>query len=138
MMYKIKTDSFTLTADTKKDAFNLLLKLSGLKISDLSKYMEVSIEELQNAPQWAINYLKDIINAELIHLGYVIKDTKTTGLLYELNRLQKEAQKAITKGIIQGNQPVELNDDIVSESGYIKAGYITRMEDILKDFINPD
>ncbi len=138
MMYKIKTDSFTLTVDTKKDAFNLLLKLSGLKISDLSKYMEVSIEELQNAPQWAINYLKDIINAELIHLGYVIKDTKTTGLLYELNRLQKEAQKAITKGTIQGNQPVELNDDIVSESGYIKAGYITRMEDILKDFINPD
>ena len=137
-MYKIKTDSFTLTADTKKDAFNLLLKLSGLKISDLSKYMEVSIEELQNAPQWAINYLKDIINAELVHLGYVIKDTKTAGLLYELNRLQKEAQKAITKGTIQGNQPVELNDDIVSESGYIKAGYITRMEDILKDFINPD
>ena len=137
-MYKIKTDSFTLTADTKKDAFNLLLKLSGLKISDLSKYIEVSIEELQNAPQWAINYLKDIINAELVHLGYVIKDTKTAGLLYELNRLQKEAQKAITKGTIQGNQPVELNDDIVSESGYIKAGYITRMEDILKDFINPD
>jgi len=137
-MYKIKTDSFTLTADTKRDAFALLLKLSGLKISDLSKYMEVSTEELQNAPQWAINYLKDIINAELIHLGYVIKDTKTTGLLYELKRLQKEAQKAITNGTTQGNQPVELNDDIVSESGYIKAGYITRMEDILKDFINPD
>ena len=137
-MYKIKTDSFTLTADTKRDAFALLLKLSGLKISDLSKYMKVSTEELQNAPQWAINYLKDIINAELIHLGYVIKDTKTTGLLYELKRLQKEAQKAITNGTTQENQPVELNDDIVSESGYIKAGYITRMEDILKDFINPD
>ena len=137
-MYKIKTDSFTLTTDTKKDAFALLLKLSGLKIGDLSNYMEVSTEELQNAPQQAINYLKDIINAELIHLGYVIKDTKTAGLLYELKRLQKETQKAITNGTIQGNQPIELNDDIVSESGYIKAGYITRMEDILKDFINPD
>ena len=101
-MYKIKTDSFMIVADTKEEAFIDLLKLSGYDISSFSKYMEVTVEELEKAPQWAINSLKDLISLNLEYIGYIMKDSRTEGLLkpyldienlvkksYQIKRLQE-------------------------------------------------
>jgi len=135
MTYQIKTDSFTINANTKEEAFNYLLRLNGLNISSFSSYMNVSEDEAKKAPLWAINYLKDIANAEFIHLGYIMKDTKTSGLIVEYKKLQSQVQEAITNNTISGSQPIILNEDIISEAGSIKARYITHTEDILKDFL---
>lgn len=135
MAYKVQADSFEITSDTKEQALTLLLTLAGLDIDSFSSYMGKTIEEVQEAPQWAENYLKDVIDLNFVHLGYIMKDTKTAGLMGDYNSMEKFVQEHITNGTVTGSQPVKVNANIITEDGSIKASYLVHATDILKDFI---
>lgn len=131
-MYKIQAKSFEITTEKKEEAFSLLLKLSGLDIASFSSYMGKTVEEVQKAPQWAENYLKDTIDLNLIHLSFIIKDLKAQGLMTEYNDAVAEVKEHITNGTATGSQPVKIN--LIEESA-IKSSYLVHATEILKDFI---
>ena len=136
MAFKINTTGFTLTTETKEEAIQLLLKLLGQDIASFSLYMEVSVEEVEQAPQWAINYLKDLLDVELVHLGYVTKDLKALGLFVEYDDVELDIQEALTGGTLTGSKPITINKDaIVTEAGAIKAKYLVNAQNILEDFL---
>jgi len=144
MAFKIITTGFNITTETDKEALTILLKLIGQDIASFSSYMGVSVEEViltdddgvQTVALWAINYLKDLINAELIHLGYVTKDIKAQGLFVDYDNIVFSVNEAITSGAITGSQPLTINKDaIITEAGAIKAKFIVNAQYILEDFL---
>lgn len=132
MSYKIQAKSFEITTKTKEEAFGLLLRLSGLNIASFSSYMGKTVAEVQEAPQWAENYLKDTIDLNLINLSYIIKDIKAQGLMIEYNDIVAEVKEHVTNGTVAGSQPIKIN---LIEDGAIKSSIIVYATDILKDFI---
>lgn len=137
-MPKIQTDSFAVVADTNKEILDILLRLNGQDIATFSSYMNVTVSEVEKAPQWAINYLKDIINVELLHIGYVTKDLKALGLFVPYENIEAEVQEYINNTADAGSQPIVIQkDDIITEAGAIKAQYLVYAVDILKEFIKP-
>ena len=144
MAYKISTKSFTITAQTDKEALDILLKLLGHDIASFSSYMGATEQEViitdddgnETVAIWAINYLKDIINAELIHLGYQAKDIKAQGLFVEYDEIVSSVNKALTSGAITESQPLSINKDaIITEAGAIKAKFLVHAQSILEDFL---
>ena len=144
MAYKISTKSFTITAQTDKEALDILLKLLGHDIASFSSYMGATEQEViitdddgnETVAIWAINYLKDIINAELIHLGYQVKDIKAQGLFVEYDEIVSSVNKALTSGAITGSQTLSINKDaIITEAGAIKAKFLVHAQSILEDFL---
>ncbi len=134
-MYKIKKESFNIVTDTEKEAFNILLKIAGYTKKSFSEYMGIEVLEIDKPPKWAINYLVDVIDANLVHLGYVMKDTKITGLLGIYDGLVEDITKSLNKSELTKNQPITINKDIIREDGAIKAYFIVNIEYILKEFI---
>ncbi len=144
MAFKIITTGFNITTKTDKEALTILLKLLGHDIASFSSYMGVTEQEVilsdddgvETVALWAINYLKDLINAELIHLGYVIKDIKAQGLFVDYDNIVFSVTQAITNQTVTGSQPLTINKDaIISEAGSIKAKYLVNAESILNDFL---
>jgi hypothetical protein len=136
MAFKIDTKSFTLTTETKEEALMLLLKLLGRDIDSFSLYMGVSVEDVKKAPQWAINYLKDILEIEFVHLGYVTKDLKAFGLFFEYKNVANDVNNAFTASALTGSRPVVIKTmDIITEECAIKANYIANAVNILNDFL---
>ena len=143
MAYKISTQSFTITAQTDKEALDILLKLLGHDIASFSSYMGVTEQEVvitddgnERVAIWAIKYLKDIINAELIHLGYQAKDIKAQGLFVEYDEIIYSVNEAITSGAITESQPLSINKDaILTEAGAIKAKFLVNAQSVLEDFL---
>ena len=136
MAVKIDTKSFTLTTETKEEALMLLLKLLGRDIDSFSLYMGVSVEDVKKAPQWAINYLKDILEIEFVHLGYVTKDLKAFGLFFEYKNVANDVNNALTASALTGSRPVVIKTmDIITEECAIKANYIANAVNILNDFL---
>ncbi len=133
-MYQVTTESFTINAKDQVEAFNILLKLNNLTTSKFTLKMGVDASTLKKAPQWAITYLKDLADINLIHLGYVMKDTKTDGMLEITKRLEQEINKIKTDKSITAQNPIILNKDIVSEQGAIKVAYIANIERLLESF----
>ena len=133
---QIKTDSFIVNADTDAGAFDVLLKLTGYTKASFSAYMGINEAELQEPPKWALNYLKDLLDANYIHLGYVMKDTKIAGLIGTYENLEKEFNDLINAGTLTGNQPIIIDKAIITEAGPIKASYIVNAEQILKTLID--
>jgi hypothetical protein len=131
-MYKIQTKSLEITTETKKEAFTILLKLLGHDIASFSSYMGKTIEEVQEVPLWAENYLKDTIDLELAHLAYIIKDIKAQGLMNDYTDIVVEVKEHITNGVVKGSQPIKIN---LIEDGAIKSSLIVYATDILRDFI---
>ena len=130
-MYKINTPTFQVIAKTKQEAFDILLKVTGYTINSFSKYMGINHQVLKDVPQWAVNYLKDIINAELKHLGYFLKDTKTVGLKSAYDAAEKLVSDLISKGTIS-TQPIKIKPTIISESaGNIEIRFLINSQDIL-------
>jgi len=136
-MYKIQKDGFNIVTDTEKDAFDLLLKVHGYTKASFSEYMGIEVAELDadTVPTWALNYLIDLLNINLVHLGYIMKDTKVTGLLGIYDELIEDITEAFNKSEITGNQPITINKEIIREDGAIKAYFIVNTEYILKDFL---
>ena len=144
MAFKIKTKSFIITTETDKEALTILLRLLGLDIGSFGLYMGVSEEDIiltdddgvQTVALWAINYLKDLINAELIHLGYQATDIKAQGLFVDYDEIVFSVTQAITDGAVTGSQPITINKDaIITEAGAIKAKFLVNAQYILEDFL---
>ena len=144
MAFKINTTSFNITTETDIEALTILLRLLGLDIASFGLYMGVSEQDIiltddegvKTVALWAINYLKDIINAELIHLGYQAKDIKAQGLFVEYDEIVYSVNEAITSGAITESQPLNINKDaILTEAGAIKAKYLVNAQNILQDFL---
>ncbi len=144
MAYKISTTGFNITTETDKEALTIMLKLLGLNIASFGSYMGVSDEDIiivdsegvETVALWAINYLKDIINAELIHLGYQAKDIKAQGLFVEYDEIVFSVNEAITSGAIKESQPLSINKDaILTEAGAIKAKFLVNAQSVLEDFL---
>ncbi len=133
-MLIIERDSFTLNATDNKDALKNLLLINNTTKPKFAKKVGVDVSELNEAPDWAINYLADLANLNLIHLGYVMKDTKTDGMLEPINQINKQIEKIKLDKAITALNPIILNKDIVSEQGAIKVAYIANIERLLEDF----
>lgn len=134
-MYKIDEKSFTIVCETKEEAFIILLQLTGYTKESFSSYMAVQVEDLEEVPQWALNYLVDLINAELIHLGYIMKDNKVAGIMGEYNEIEKSIENLLNEGNTEGSQPLKINKSIITEDGSIKIKFLVNAENILKDFL---
>ena len=144
MAYKVNTNSFNITAQTDKEALSILLKLLGQNIGLFSSYMGVTEQEViitddngnETVAKWAINYLKDILDAELTHLGYVTKDLKAQGIFGGYNDIEFSITQARDAGTITESQPLVINTKaIITEAGTIKIKYIANAETILQDFL---
>jgi len=144
MAFKINTKSFDITTQTDIEALTILLKLIGLDIASFGSYMGVSEEDIiltdddgvKTVALWAINYLKDLIDAELIHLGYQTKDIKAQGLFMEYDEIVSNVTQAITNQIVTGSQPLSINKNaIITEAGAIKAKFIVNAQSVLEDFL---
>jgi len=144
MAYKIKMKSFTVTTETDKEALTILLSVLGLNMSSFGSYMGMSDEDIiltnndgiQTVAIWAINYLKDLLNIELIHLGYQAKDIKAQGLFADYDNIVTRITEMLTNGTSVGSQPITINKDaILTEAGAINAKYLVRSVDVLNDFI---
>jgi len=144
MAYYIKTKSFEITTETQKEALDILLKLTGQNIASFGSYMGVSEQDIITADDdgfeivatWAINYLKDLVNAELIHLGYQAKDIKAQGLFVEYDDIVYSVTEAVTNQTVKGSQPLTINTDaIITEAGAIKAKYLVNAKSVLEDFL---
>jgi len=144
MAFKIKTNSFNITTETDIEALTILLRLLGLDIASFGLYMGVSEQDIiltddegvKTVALWSINYLKDIINAELIHLGYQAKDIKAQGLFVDYDEIVFSVNEAITSGAITESQPLSINKDaILTEAGAIKAKFLVNAQSVLEDFL---
>ncbi len=137
-MYKIDEKSFIIICEGKAEAFKILLELAGYTKKDFCEYMEIKEDDINDdiVPQWAINYLKDLINADLIHLGYIIKDNKILGLMGDYNEVDTKIKTLTNESQITGTQPIVIKSSIVTEDGAFKIKYLTNAEKILKDFIS--
>ena len=144
MAYKISTKSFTITAQTDKEALDILLKLLGHDIASFSSYMGATEQEViitdndgnETVAIWAINYLKDLLNAELVHLGYTTKDLKAQGIFGGYNDAEFSIKQTRAAGSITESQPLVINtSSIITEAGTIKIKYLANAEAILQDFL---
>jgi hypothetical protein len=145
MSYKINTESFTIAVETDQEALSILLKLLGLNMGSFCSYIGVeeqevlvkNEEEVEVVAKWAIVYLRDMLNAELVHLGYVTKDLKAQGIFGGYSNLEAEINKERASGGLSGTQPIVINTkDIITEAGAIKIRYIANAENLLQDFLN--
>ena len=133
-MFQVNTESFTLNAKDEADAIDMLLKLNGFTRAKFAKKLNIDGAVLDEFPKLFINYLTDLANANLIHLGYVMKDTKTDGMIEPINQINKQIEKIKSDKAITAQIPIILNKDIVSEQGAIKVAYIANIERLLEDF----
>jgi len=133
---QIKTTAYTINASSPTEALNILLELNSFTIDSFAKYMQVDASTLKTdaPPKWAINYLKDQLETNLIHLGYIFKDTKTDGILKPIEDLEKELSEIKLNNAIDTQIPASINKDIVTEQGAIKVAYIANFERLLRDF----
>jgi len=144
MAYRIQMKSFTVTTETDKEALTILLRVLGLNMSSFTSYMGMSDEDIiltnndgvQTVAIWAINYLKDLLNIELIHLGYQAKDIKAQGLFVNYDDIVSSINQSVTEGAVVGSPPITINkESIITETGAINAQYLVRTVDILNEFI---
>lgn len=134
-MYKINEKSFTISCESKTEAFKILLELAGYTKESFCNYMGVQEQDLEEVPVWAENYLKDLINADIVHLGYIMKDNKVAGIMGGYNELTKTIEQLTGKSELTGTQPLTIKDSIVTEDGAIKIKYFVNAENILNNFI---
>jgi len=127
----ISTNSFSAQAETEEDLIKILLEMGGYKhAGELATYIGVSATVLDNYPNITLTYLGDIIDANLTHLGYVMKDTKQEGMLGEY-RDQVEIHKELNAQDSRP-QPIIINDGIITEAGTLKISYIANAERIMR------
>jgi len=125
---EITRDNFGLSTSSDKEALEALLQLNSENMATYSDRVGVSIEELENAPIWAINSLADLLNEKLVAVGYFIKDNKATSLLRGYEALEVAYQeKSATMGLAINT------DAFVREDGDVKLSSMIRIEDYLRD-----
>jgi len=132
----INNKSFSASTSTDIEMLNLLLEASDFISSEtFASYMGVEASELATAPIWAINYLSDILDANLTHLGYVMKDTKTDGMLGEYKDALLQLEKQNTELEPATTYITIKDEDIVTEQGTLKISTIVNILNIIKKLI---
>ena len=132
-MSNIIKNSFTANADTDANMLNLLINVAGFKDrSEFATYMGVETADLSETPTWATKYLSDIIDANLTHLGYVMKDTKQEGMLGEYKEVVFTFEN---KGVDNPTpQPIVINQDkIITEQGTLKISLLVNITNSIKE-----
>jgi len=128
--------SFSANTSTNEEMLNLLLEASDfIDINSFTSYMGVEPTELATAPTWAINYLSDILDANLTHLGYVMKDTKTDGMLGEYKEALLQLEEQNTELEPATTYITIKHEDIVTEQGTLKISTIANITNIIKKLI---
>jgi len=126
--YVIEAKSFKIEAKTKEDAFDILLKFTNRDKKELS--LCIHSDNIMTM----IVYLRDIADAELIALGYFLKDTelrKTDGLFGKYIGLYNLALKKVSS--MDFIIPLIINIDLIKseDAKHINIRYIITSEDIL-------
>ena len=132
----IDKKSFSASTSTNDEILNLLLEASDfISIDAFASYMGVEPSELATAPIWAINYLSDILDANLTHLGYVMKDTKTDGMLGEYKDALLQLEEQNTE-LEPSTTYITIKDEaIVTEQGTLKISTIVNISNIIKKLL---
>jgi len=127
--------SFTISAGSKEELLDRLLELNNYNRAKFASYMGIEADILADAPKWAINYLSDLLEANLIHLGYVAKDAKHEGAfgeydeaVAELNKLENERQDTQPPIIID-------KEYIISPVRTLKVSILTNSMKMIRDYI---
>jgi len=145
MAYKIRTIGFDITTETDTEALSIMLRMFGMDLASFSSYMGVTEQEViitdddgnETVAIWAINYLKDILEVELTHLGYVTKDLKAQGIFGGYNDTEFNIKQARDAGAITESQPLVINtSSIITETGTINIKYLVNAQNILQDFLD--
>jgi len=132
----IDKKSFSANAQTNEKILKLLLEASGFtSIDTFATYMGIEPSELATSPIWAINYLSDILDANLTHLGYVMKDTKTDGMLGEYKDALLQLEEQNTE-LEPSTTYITIKDEaIVTEQGTLKISTIVNISNIIKKLL---
>jgi hypothetical protein len=130
---QIEKTSFIANTNTDAEMLDLLIKVSGHKSREqFASYMGVEASNLDDNPSWAYKYLEDTIDADLRHLGYVMKDTKQEGMLGEYKDAKEILREASVDNLMQ--QPFEIKEkDIITEAGTIKISLLTNITDTITE-----
>jgi len=124
--------SFVANAPSEEELINVMLVVAGFTRESFTLYMNTTAEIMAQNPLWVKKYLEDIIDANLVHIGYVIKDTRQEGIMGEYREAIKELKKkSLNSGTIQ--TPIIIDEDvIISEAGTIKVSILTNAMQIVK------
>lgn len=129
---QILKPSFSANTDTDEEMLDLLIEVSGhITREQFASYMGVESSILDSNPSWAYKYLSDTIDADLLHLGYVMKDTKYEGMLGEYREAEELLKKASVDSLVQ--QPFEINEGyIITEAGTLKISLLNNITNAIK------
>ena len=127
--------SFTINAESKEELLDRLLELNNYNRAKFASYMGIEADILADAPKWAINYLSDLLEANLIHLGYVAKDAKHEGAFGEYDEAVAELDKLENER--QDTQPPIIIDKeyIISPVRTLKVSILTNSMKMIRDYI---
>ena len=119
-MITINTSSFAITGANEYECMVMMIECLCMSIEEFSEYMGVEPKELDTAPKWALNYLKDIIDVNLIRLGYVMEDSKQRGIMGEYD---ESSSKLINNG---DTRKIVINKEyILNKENTLKVSLIT-------------
>ena len=130
-MTEISRNAFSMQAETEEELINNLLIVAGYTHDTYMAQMNITADILASNHTWVQNHLADLINANLTHLGYVMKDTKTQGMLGEY----REATIAVEKKATESDSlspTITINDEIIAEDGTINISYLSNATNLLK------
>lgn len=134
-MKTIQRYAFSMQADTTEQLRDNLIKVAGYTVEGYISQMSITADILDQNPIWVQNHLADIINANLVHLGYIMKDTRTAGMMGEYNSAYKDSQEASINNENALPQ-ITINPKIIAEDGTINISYLFNATKLLKDNLN--
>ena len=130
-MIEISRDAFSMQTETEEELTNNLLTVAGYTLDTYMAQMNITADILASNHTWVQNHLADLINANLTHLGYVMKDTKTQGMMGEYNdAMAKVEQKAMESESL--TPAITITDEIIAEDGTINISYLSNATNLLK------
>ena len=131
-METISRESFSMQAETSEQLTANMLKVAGYTEDTYISQMGITADSLALNHIWVQNHLADVIHANFVHLGYIMKDTKTSGMLGEFNTVSAELEKAQIDSDTS-YPPITIQGSIVAEDGTIHISYLSNSTQLLKD-----
>ncbi|HIP15122.1 MAG TPA: hypothetical protein EYG74_06510 [Sulfurimonas autotrophica] len=132
-MNKVATDTFSINAESQDDLLQILLKLNNHTVATYCLDMGIDEDTLSGNQEWAIKSLSTLLNAELIHLGYVAKDARHEGVFGEYDEAV-EALKEAQSNTDDLQQPIIINKEhILSSVRTIKISILVNAMRLIKE-----
>ena len=114
-MNEITRNSLSINAESQSELLEILLRLNNHTPASYCSDMGITEEVLESNQPWAINALADLLDANLIHLGYVAKDAKHEGVFGEYDDAVKYF-KELQSQIDDLQQPIIINKEYILSS----------------------